>query len=349
LKASAPQTRRWLLRLVQIGAAVGIFAILWHAADGREALRLLANADPWWFVGAIAALTVQTILSALRWRLTASRLGIVVDVRTAVREYYLSQVINQSLPGGMVGDAARAVRSRGQAGLAKAGQAVVLERLMGQIVMFLFLAGAFAATWMAPGGLVWPTAVAFPLALGLAAGFALPPLLWSATRMPGLLGRWAALLHEIIHAGLMQRGTLGWQVLLSIGTASCNLAAFAFCARAVGVTLPLGALLAIVPLVLFTMLIPLSMSGWGLREGAAAALFPIAGATARRASRPAWPSGLPSSSPCCPGSCLSCSGRRRRRFEPRRHEPVIAPRPAQGLPSLPPGLRFISSRKEPPR
>jgi glycosyltransferase 2 family protein len=280
LKESSPQTRWWLLRLVQIGAAIGIFAILWHAADGREALRLLTNADPWLFVGAIAALTVQTILSALRWRLTASRLGILVDVRTAVREYYLSQVINQSLPGGMVGDAARAVRSRRQAGLAKAGQAVVLERLMGQIVMFLFLAGAFAATWITPGGLVWPAAIAFPLALALAAGFALPPLLWSATRMPGLLGRWASLLHEIIHAGLMQRGTLGRQVLLSIGTASCNLAAFAFCARAVGVSLPLGALLAIVPLVLFTMLIPLSMSGWGLREGAAAALFPIAGATA---------------------------------------------------------------------
>jgi hypothetical protein len=46
------------------------------------------------------------------------------------------------------------------------------------------------------------------------------------------------------------------------------------------VALPLGTLLAIVPLVLFTMLIPLSMSGWGLREGAAAALFPLAGATA---------------------------------------------------------------------
>jgi uncharacterized membrane protein YbhN (UPF0104 family) len=272
--------RRWGFRVVQIGAAVGIFAILWHVADGREALRLLANADPAWFAAALAALTLQTVLSALRWRLTASRLGIEVSGRRAVSEYYLSQVINQSLPGGMVGDAARAVRSRAQAGLAKAGQAVVLERLMGQIVMFLFLAGAFAVTWVVPGGLVWPVAVALPLALTLAAGFALPPLLLSARRLPGALGRWAAILHTIIHTGLLQPGTLGWQVLLSIGTAACNLAAFAFCARAVGVSLPLGTLLAIVPLVLFTMLIPLSFSGWGLREGAAAALFPIAGATA---------------------------------------------------------------------
>jgi uncharacterized membrane protein YbhN (UPF0104 family) len=273
-------TRRWGFRLFQIGAAAGIFAVLWHAADGREALRLLANADPVWFAGALAALTLQTMLSALRWRLTASRLGIVVSGRRAVSEYYLSQVINQSLPGGMVGDAARAVRSRAQAGLARAGQAVVLERLMGQVVMFLFLAGAFAVTWIVPGGLVWPAAIALPLALALAAGFALPPLLLTAKHLPGALGRWATILHEIIHTGLLQPGTLGQQVLLSIGTAACNLAAFAFCARAVGVTLPIGTLLAIVPLVLFTMLIPISFSGWGLREGAAAALFPIAGATA---------------------------------------------------------------------
>jgi uncharacterized membrane protein YbhN (UPF0104 family) len=272
--------RRWGLRLLQIVAAAAIFAILWHAADGREALRLLVNADPVWFAAAIVALTLQTILSALRWRLTASRLGIGISARAAIAEYYLSQVINQSLPGGMVGDAARAVRSRSQAGLVKAGQAVVLERLMGQVVMFLFLAGAFAATWIAPGGLVWPAAVALPVALILAAGFVLPPLLWSATRLPGVLGSWAGVLRDVVHACLLQRGTVERQVVLSIGTATCNLAAFAFCAHAVGATLPLGALLAIVPLVLFTMLVPLSMSGWGLREGAAAALFPIAGATA---------------------------------------------------------------------
>lgn len=70
------------------------------------------------------------------------------------------------------------------------------------------------------------------------------------------------------------------QIVLSAGTTLCNLAAFAFCARAVGVVLPPVVILALVPLILFTMLIPLTISGWGVREGAAAALFPLAGATA---------------------------------------------------------------------
>jgi hypothetical protein len=40
-----------------------------------------------------------------------------------------------------------------------------------------------------------------------------------------------------------------------------------------------GAALVLVPLILAAMLIPLTVGGWGWREGAAAALFPLAGAS----------------------------------------------------------------------
>ena len=36
-----------------------------------------------------------------------------------------------------------------------------------------------------------------------------------------------------------------------------------------------------VPLILLTMILPLTVSGWGLREGAAAGLFPLIGASAQ--------------------------------------------------------------------
>ncbi|MEE4107794.1 MAG: hypothetical protein V2I24_00505, partial [Halieaceae bacterium] len=62
-----------------------------------------------------------------------------------------------------------------------------------------------------------------------------------------------------------------------LGTALCNIAAFACCAAAAEVTLSAPSALVLVPLILFSMLIPLTVSGWGLREGAAAALLPLAG------------------------------------------------------------------------
>jgi uncharacterized membrane protein YbhN (UPF0104 family) len=85
---------------------------------------------------------------------------------------------------------------------------------------------------------------------------------------------------QVLDRALMHPQVRSRQVALSVGTALCNLAGFAFCLRAVGVQIEVTAILALVPLILFTMLIPISISGWGLREGAAAALLPLAGVTA---------------------------------------------------------------------
>jgi uncharacterized membrane protein YbhN (UPF0104 family) len=267
-------------RILQVAIAALLLAVLWHAADGREAMRLLARAEPAWLLAAVAALSVQTVLSALRWRLTAGRLGIAMGRRMAVREYYLSQVLNQSLPGGMVGDASRAVRSRAQAGLVKAGQAVILERLTGQVAMFLVLAAGFFVTWLAPGGLVWPRWLAMPVAVAIGCALAAPAILVFAARLPGAIGRALTGFGDAVGAAIMAHDVLARQIALSLGTAFCNLAAFAFCAAALGIALPLAAIVTILPLALFTMLVPITVSGWGLREGAASALFPIAGATA---------------------------------------------------------------------
>ncbi|MEL6596597.1 MAG: lysylphosphatidylglycerol synthase transmembrane domain-containing protein [Pseudomonadota bacterium] len=271
---------KWVWPLAQLAVAAALLALLWSAADGPAAARRLANADWLWLVLAVVALTVQTILSALRWRLTAQQLGLSFGSGHAIREYYLAQVVNQSLPGGMIGDAGRAYRARKQAGLLASGQAVVIERLVGQIAMFLTLAVAFCATSLVPGGLEWPRWLALPVSGFVLAGLILPLLLWAATRVQGVTGRGAVSIWTALQKALGNRKVLPGQITLSIGTTLCNLAAFAFCAQAVGVALSISAIAALVPLILFTMLIPISVSGWGLREGAAAALLPLAGATA---------------------------------------------------------------------
>lgn len=272
--------RSWLIWLAQLAVAATLIVLLWRLVDGRAALSTLAGAQPLWLLAAFAALTLQTVLSALRWRLTAGRLGIRLDVSHAVREYYLSQVVNQSLPGGMVGDAHRAVRARGQAGLVRSGQAVIFERLAGQVALFLLMTLAFFITWWAPGGLDWPHWVAVTVGLLIAGGTAAIGAVWAGARLPGRAGNLVSGLHDALDAALLSRSVLPRQAALSFGTAGCNLAAFAFCAIAIGAPLPLVGVLAVVPLILFTMLIPISVSGWGLREGAAAALFPLLGATA---------------------------------------------------------------------
>ena len=271
LPAGTLRIGRWVITLA-------LLALLWQAADGQDILRALAGANRALLATAVAVLMVQTLLSALRWRLTAAELGQKLPMPRAIREYFLSQAVNQALPGGVMGDAARAVRARSEVGLMVSGLAVGLERLAGQIAMFVLLACAFTVTLVVPGGLDWPPHYAAPVGgvvgavtlamLGVA--LFLGPLGLNDAGSTAWLGR--------AFRALAGPRVLPAQIGLGVAITLCNVAAFGFCAWAVGLPLSWGALLALVPLILFSMIIPLTVSGWGIREGSAALLLPLAGA-----------------------------------------------------------------------
>ncbi|HEY9020479.1 MAG TPA: lysylphosphatidylglycerol synthase transmembrane domain-containing protein [Paracoccaceae bacterium] len=273
-------TRKRLFMILRLLVTLIILALLWQAVDGQAALDLLLRADPLWLVAGVITLTAQTVLSALRWRLTANRLGQTIAVGHALREYYLSQIVNQSLPGGVLGDAGRAVRARHEAGLKRSGQAVMFERLAGQLALFVVTCLAVAIVWLSPGGITLPDWVLRLVALTGLAMLVLLGGLWAlsggTTATQRQIGDWLS----AFRLAVLSPSVLPRQAMLSIGTTALNLSAFALCARATGTVMPVTAVLIVVPLILFTMLIPVSISGWGLREGAAATLFPVFGATA---------------------------------------------------------------------
>ncbi len=252
----------WGIKLLASAALMA--AMLWWT-DTAEVGARLARADWVWLAVSLVALTLATLSMARRWQLTAQALEIPIGFGAAVREYYLAQLINSVLPGGVLGDVGRAVRVRRQADLARAGQSVAAERLMGQVAMFALLALGLIGAVLVPGGIAWPGGVWALLA-------ALPVLgavaVWVARRFeatrsfPGLVWR------LIGHRRILMHALLG--ALLLIGGLYAA-------ARATGSVIPPEGLLTVLPLVFCAMLVPLSVGGWGWREGAAAALFPVIG------------------------------------------------------------------------
>ncbi|MFN3616243.1 MAG: lysylphosphatidylglycerol synthase domain-containing protein, partial [Rubrimonas sp.] len=134
---------------LRIAAAVALLALVWRSADGAAAMARLRAADPSLLVMALALLSAQLALSALRWSLTARALGQPLGWRTALREYHLGMLLNMTLPGGVLGDVGRALRARAGVGIAAAAQAVVVERLSGQLALAAVLAAGLA---------LWPPA-----------------------------------------------------------------------------------------------------------------------------------------------------------------------------------------------
>lgn len=263
--------------LFRLAVAVTLLALFWQLVDGPAVLQRLAASDPRWLLAALLATNLQTVLSALRWRLTAGRLGLPLTVGHAVGDYYLGNLVNQTLPGGMLGDAARAVRSRRE-GLLVPAQAVVIERLAGQAALFAVMSAGLLLALVLPQGPALPAqAVRVPLIL-LAGAAALALIAGLAVRFwPGVAARAGSGFREAIRASVLARTVWPQQTALGLAIVACNLLTFDFCARATGSALPLLAIITLVPLVLTAMLVPLSISGWGLREGAAAGLLPLAG------------------------------------------------------------------------
>jgi len=264
--ATARRTNLWFT--VRVAVTLVMVGVLWQAAGGAEVAQSMAQAAPLWVLAAVATLVLQTLLSAQRWRITAAQLGQTLPSGHATREYFLSQTVNQALPGAVMGDAARAVRARDQGGLLIAGQAVFFERLAGQFAMFATLSLAFLATSAAPGGLEWPTFMGTTLSIVVVAGAVAAITLISLRDTRAL---------QPLTKALFAKEVMPGQFLYSAAIATCNLAAFAFAAQAVGVELSVVEITALVPMILFAMLVPLTVSGWGIREGAAALILPIAG------------------------------------------------------------------------
>lgn len=249
----------------RIAVPLAVLAVLWQVADGPGAWTRLRAADPGWLALSLAAVLAQTVLSALRWRGVAAAMGLGLTRRRAVTEYFVAQVINQTLPGGVPGDAARALRTRGAGGLRTAAEAVVVERLAGQGALFAVMVPAIVLS-LAFGRIDWPGWTAWAIAVAVVVA----GLLVLTRPLPA----WAAPL-RVLGAPRV------WPVQLTLGLAivALNLAGFVCAAWATGTALSAEAIVTLIPLILTAMLVPLSIGGWGWREGASAALFPLAGAT----------------------------------------------------------------------
>ena len=296
--------------------SLGLLAGLAVWLDAGAAVSRLASMQPSWVLAALAVSGVQVAVLAWRWSFTARRLGVDLPWPVAWREYYLSIFLNQVLPGGVLGDVARAwrqVRSqiRVQAPGGPAVRAVVFERLSAQVVMTT-AAGVsllFLPVTVAPGSR--PAMVGAGL---LAGGLVVALIVWMR-RQSSEWSLFGPILAEVGAAHLTP-GAFAAQLASALVVVATYLATYLLAARAVGVETPLPVLLPLVAPVLMSMLIPVTVAGWGLREGAAAVLWAAVGLTAADGVVVSIAYGLLVLAGSAPGAVFLAFGLRRGRTRP---------------------------------
>ena len=269
-----PTVRRRGPPLLRLAAGVTVLWFLWRqvgAAPFEDGLRAVT----WQAVVAAVTLTALTTLcSAWRWRVVARALGIDIGLPGAACAYYRSLFLNSVLPGGVLGDVHRAVTHGRRAGDVVRGlRAVGWERLWGQVIQAV-VAVVVLLTLPSP---VRPALLYVLAGVASAAGCAALLVRRAARRgLPRLAGAARAVSADL-RRGLLARDAWPQLTLASVLVVAGHTVTFVIAARVAGCTAPLGELVPLLMVVQTAVVIPLSIGGWGLREGAAAWAFAAAG------------------------------------------------------------------------
>lgn len=262
----------WLRKLFWWGRAfvtVGLAWYLIHQIRGEVSQLQLQLVNPAYLFLAFIMAVVAVFLSVWVWRVMLP-----IDDRpgyfTLMAHYLLGFFYNNFLPGGFGGDVVRAgaLVQAGQ-GLTQAANSVLMSRLSGlwSIVLLACLTVplyALETSWYLALPLIFAALGALTVALLGSAILFGAPLSLLVKRLPRRWQTW----HNELRAYWYQPGKLLQALLVSFGVQILAVAVNASMARALGISISFDVLLLCIPLINLVVLLPVSIGGFGVREGA---------------------------------------------------------------------------------
>ena len=277
--------KKWLLFALKLALSVFLIGFLFSRIDLGQAIDRALTIQPEWAVAAFALMLAQIGLGAVRWSAVLAAISARLKFSTVFAIYCMGTFFNQVLPSSVGGDAVRMYKAY-KAGLAlpKAVNGVMLERIAMLVALVAMVAVLQPALLERIGDRV-PVWI-FPTVTTLAVVGIIVLMLFD--RLPETFMRWK-LARGLAHLGADTRGlflrprhaatTLGTSL---VGHVNLSLIVYVL---AVGLDIPVSlfdCILLVPPIILITTL-PISIAGWGLREGAMVAGFGFIGVAAESA------------------------------------------------------------------
>jgi uncharacterized membrane protein YbhN (UPF0104 family) len=309
----------WRL-LAKGGVSVLLIWLLLRERDLGALLRQMLAVEPGHLALAAAVLWLLAIPSALRWSTVLGAMGHRLAFRNSFPIVLVGLFFNLTLPSSVGGDAVRMWQVH-RAGLpgAAAIMSVMIDRLVALVAILLLVLAALPLMYAqipdraARGGVVLLLALGF---LGFAVALAVD-------RLPAALER-------LRPARAILQLTRALRAVMLTPRASLPSLAYSLMNQggvvvvvtvlAEGLHLPVTWLqsLLIVPITILVTVLPISVAGWGVREGAFVAGFGLVGVPAADALALSVLFGLLNTLVCLPGGLvwLALGGKRQPRAEP---------------------------------
>jgi glycosyltransferase 2 family protein len=263
-----------IIFMVKLLISVGLLGYLVTHIDGERFVHTLASANLYYIALALLVYLLTQTVSAMRWTVLTRPLGIRTPYKELVVYYFIGMFFNLFAPSTVGGDVTRIYylardqnkdrRPRAAGSTVFAAVSVLMDRAIGMVVL----------VWLgAIGILLFPEYGVPPairaLTLSLAAGFLLAGLLMPLVRrvLPDDAHPWVLKLRVILTSY-----SKGWRVIPQAITLSfivhlIQVWMHVLMGLALHLSLPLSFCLIVYPLVGTFSALPISVNGFGLREG----------------------------------------------------------------------------------
>lgn len=279
--SAAPAGPRNARLLVLKGAlTVALLVFLGARLNWTDVMARLGEASPLGFVAALVLVTAAIPLSALRWQLLAARAGSPLSFGLALQLNFAGLFFGQVLPASVGGDVVRGwLACRAGLDWPPVVSSLVLDRIVALAAAVMLIVAA--APWLMGedmAGLTWTALGAVGIVVALVAGLFVDRIAWprKLTEM-----RAVAAVFDLVsraRAAFVSQAGL-WALVISIVIHLMTIVAVVALGMGLGLDVAqvLKPSILVVPTALVAAAIPVSLNGWGVREGVMVAGFALFG------------------------------------------------------------------------
>ena len=277
---------RWKTFAGKVLVSGTLLTIFLHFVDLSSVGTAIAGADIATLALALGLSFGQMLLASVRWYLVARATGPFPAIWPTVRMSFAGMFSSQMLPTSLGGDVIRiGLAHRLGVPITRAASTVVLDRTAGLLSLLTLLGvTGFVLGNQLPTG--WPVDWVRMVPPLVVAGVILALL--AGERVAGWISGWTIFgpIAQILRdsSALLRTGGVATMVLMmSYAIHAAGAASIWFIAAGFGLELGYLEILGFLPIVILLVLVPISIAGWGVREGAIVTLFSLHGIDAASA------------------------------------------------------------------
>ena len=265
----APKTNKIAFVVIKVAVSSALLYTVLAKTGASRVLAALSSINIGAFISAIFLYIFAQFISTLRWKLLLPEgLG----VRKLFSLYMIGSFFNIFLPGIIGGDAVKGFylyRATGNGSLSLAS--IFMDRYLGFVVLIAICAFSFpfGYTYLRGSQIEW----VLPFTI---LSFIIGSLLFFGLRL-GHKVRFLSDFYNHFYLYRNQRGIIGKALILSVFVQFAGIIAVYILSIGLGQHIPLLAFLIYLPLIILFSMLPISISGLGVREGAFVVFFGLIG------------------------------------------------------------------------